>query len=54
MLGLLAAQLKYKVESQQLTNGQATWVDVSLYQLMKLHERDTEQYIRLVGALGKC
>lgn len=30
MLGLLAAQLKYKVESKELKSGQAVWVDVSL------------------------
>lgn len=29
MLGLLAAQLKYKVENQELSGGQAVWVDVS-------------------------
>ena len=29
MLGLLAAQLKYKIENNDLTRGKAVWVDVS-------------------------
>jgi hypothetical protein len=29
MLGLLAAQLKYKIESNDLALGKAVWVDVS-------------------------
>lgn len=29
MLGLIAAQLKYKVETKALQNGKAVWVDVS-------------------------
>lgn len=29
MLGLLAAQLKYKVENNELPRGKAVWVDVS-------------------------
>lgn len=30
MLGLVAAQLKYKVEIKELQHGEAVWVDVSL------------------------
>lgn len=30
MLGLVAAQLKYKVESKELQHGEAVWIDVSL------------------------
>lgn len=29
MLGLIAAQLKYKVETKALQSGKAVWVDVS-------------------------
>lgn len=29
MLGLVAAQLKYKVENKELKSGKAVWVDVS-------------------------
>lgn len=29
MLGLVAAQLKYKVETKELESGKAIWVDVS-------------------------
>ncbi len=29
MLGLLAAQLKYKVENNELIRGKVAWVDVS-------------------------
>ena len=30
MLGLVAAQLKHKVENKQLQSGKAVWVDVSI------------------------
>lgn len=30
MLGLVAAQLKHKVESKEIKAGKAVWVDVSL------------------------
>lgn len=29
MLGLVAAQLKYKVENKEIKTGKAVWVDVS-------------------------
>lgn len=31
MLGLVAAQLKFKVENKELQQGKAIWVDVSLF-----------------------
>lgn len=33
MLGLVAAQLKFKTENRLLRHGQPTWVDVSLLSL---------------------
>jgi hypothetical protein len=34
MLGLVAAQLKYKVESREVKSGKAVWVDVSFFTSM--------------------
>jgi betaine lipid synthase len=34
MLGLIAAQLKHKVESKEIKSGKAVWVDVSIIQLV--------------------
>lgn len=40
MLGLVAAQLKYKVETKALQSGKAVWVDVS----DSLHIRECVDY----------
>lgn len=38
MLGLVAAQLKHKVENKQLQSGKAVWVDVSTPSTISLTE----------------
>lgn len=38
MLGLVAAQLKHKVENKQLQSGKAVWVDVSTLSTISLTE----------------
>lgn len=36
MLGLVAAQLKFKVDDRQLKAGEAVWVDVSCLPILRI------------------
>lgn len=52
MLGLVAAQLKHKVENREIKPGKAVWVDVSCIQCRKRGQW-LMKHCRLVVALGK-
>jgi hypothetical protein len=51
MLGLVAAQLKHKVENKEIKPGKAVWVDVSCAQYTE-HGQWLTRNRRLAVALG--
>lgn len=53
MLGLVAAQLKNKVETQKIQNGKAVWVDVSSDPDLHKSSRTNRDPSRSVVVLGK-
>lgn len=52
MLGLVAAQLKHKVESKEIKAGKAVWVDVS-FGISKSTASKANQISRSAAALGR-
>lgn len=54
MLGLVAAQLKYKVENKEIKPGKAVWVDVSFNARYKLWRKSVLMSLfRLAAVLGE-
>ena len=49
MLGLLAAQLKFKVEKEDLQRGQVIWVDVSPFSIYIQGQQQSDKQEKLIA-----